>query len=134
MVRWGGQLTTNVYYRVYGKYFSRDSLVTSDGSDAMDGWRSGQGGARLDWEPGDQNKFTLQGNGYNDFIHENENAVLLTPPYVTSTNVLNHDYGANMMARWVHEFSQFSSLTLQAYYDYLKQEQVGSSETRHTFD
>jgi len=131
----GGAVVTNLYYRVYGKYFNRDGLVTSSGSDAQDDWHSIQGGVRFDWEPGDLDRVTLQGNYYNDFINENENVVVLTPPnYVTSTNTQNHDYGGNVLARWTHEFSELSSLTLQAYFDHFKQEQVGTSETRDTFD
>jgi iron complex outermembrane receptor protein len=133
-VRYGGQLATNLYYRVYGKYFNRDGLVTSSGADARDDWNSIQGGTRLDWEPSDENKFTLQGNYYNDFVHENENVVILVPPFGTNINRLNHDYGGNVLGRWTHQFSELSSFTLQAYYDHFKQEQVGSSETRDTFD
>jgi len=133
-IRYGGQLATNLYYRVYGKYFNRAGLVTSSGADAQDDWNSAQGGTRLDWEPSDENRFTLQGSFYDDFVHENENVVTLVPPYVTNTNAENHDVGGNVLGRWTHEFSDVSSLSLQAYYDYFQQEQVGSSETRHTVD
>jgi len=133
-MRYGGKLATNLYYRIYGQSFDRDGLVTANGSDARDEWNSRQGGMRMDWEPGDENKVTLQGDFYNDFVHENENVVVLMPPYVTSTNIENHDSGANVLARWTHEFSESSTLTLQTYYDQFRQEQVGSSETRDTFD
>jgi iron complex outermembrane receptor protein len=133
-VRYGGQLATNLYYRVYGKYFNRDGLMTASGTDAMDDWNSMQGGTRMDWEPGDENKFTLQGSYYNDFVHDNETVAITAPPYVTSTNLQNHDFGGNVLGRWTHAFTESSTLTLQTYYDYFKQEQVGTSETRHTFD
>jgi len=133
-VRYGGQLVTNLYYRVYGKYFNREGLVTSTGADADDDWDSLQGGARLDWEPTDENKFTLQGSLYNDFVHENENVVLLTPPYMTITNVENHDSGNNVLGRWTCQFAEASSLSLQAYYDHFEQEQVGSRETQDAYD
>jgi iron complex outermembrane receptor protein len=133
-LRYGGQLGTNFYYRVYGKYFNRDGLVTSTGAEAHDDWNSIQGGTRMDWEPSDQDKLTFEGGYYNDFVHENENVVTLMAPYVLNTNSLNHDYGGNALGRWTREFSEFSSLTLQVYYDFFKQEQVGTSETRHTLD
>ena len=117
-----------------GKYFNRDGLVTSTGADAGDSWNSLQGGTRMDWEPSDESRFTLQGSYYNDFVHENQNVVVLTPPYVSNTNALNHDYGGNVLGRWTRDFSESSSLTVQTYYDFFKQEQVGSSETRNTFD
>jgi len=133
-LRYGGQLSSNLYYRVFGKYFNRDGLVTSDGSDAMDDWSSLRGGARLDWEPSSASIFTLQGNYYKASIHDNENVVVLAPPYVTSTNAENLDYGGNVLGRWTREFSENSTLTLQAYYDRFRQEQVGTSETRDTID
>jgi iron complex outermembrane receptor protein len=133
-VRYGGKLGTNLYYRVYGKYFDRDGLVTSSGADAMDDWNSWQGGMRMDWEPGDRDKLTLQGQYYNVFVNENENVVVLVPPYVTTTNLQNHDCGGNVLARWTREFTGSSTLTVQAYYDHFKQEQVGTSETRDTID
>jgi len=34
--RYGGTLASNVYYRVYGKYFDRDSAVLANGNDAGD--------------------------------------------------------------------------------------------------
>ncbi len=133
-VRYGGELATNLFYRVYGKYFNRDGLVTSSGADANDSWNSMQGGTRMDWEPSDENKFTLQGDYYNDFVHDNETVAIAAPPYVTSTNMQNHDFGGNVLGRWTHAFSESSTLTLQTYYDHFKQEQVGTSETRDTFD
>jgi iron complex outermembrane receptor protein len=133
-VRYGGELATNLYYRVYGKYFDRNGLVTSTGANANDNWNSAQGGTRLDWEPTDDNKFTLEGSYYDVYVHENQNDVLLAPPFETNTNVENHDVGGNVLGRWTHEISDVSSVSLQAYYDYFQQEQVGSTETRHTFD
>ena len=133
-VRYGGQISSNAYYRVWGKYFNRDGMETSTGADAEDDWNSIQGGTRVDWEPSDESRFTLQGSYYNDFVHENQNVVVLTPPFDSNTNALNHDYGGNVLGRWTRDFSEVSSLTLQAYYEHFKQEQVGSSETRDTFD
>jgi len=133
-VRYGGQLSSNLYYRVWGKYIDGDSLTLTNGNSADDSWNSFQTGMRMDWEPGTDNKATLQGNYYNDLVHENQNAVLLVPPYDTYTNVQNHDYGGNVLGRWTHDFSQLSTLSLQVYYDFFKQEQVGTSETRHTVD
>jgi iron complex outermembrane receptor protein len=132
--RYGGTLASNVYYRVYGKAFWRDGLVTSTGEDAHDDWQSAQGGARMDWEPSDIDKFTLQGSYYNDLVNENQNVVVLTPPFVTTANVENNDVGGNVLARWTHQFSESSALNLQAYYDRFTQEQVGTSETRDTAD
>src|SRR5216117_439161 len=49
-LRYGGQLTPQLHYRVYGKYFDRDSTVFANGADATNQWHLGQGGFRLDWD------------------------------------------------------------------------------------
>ena len=63
-VRYGGTLASNVYFRVYGKYFDRGNEVYSNGNNAADSWQQGQGGFRIDDEASAQNHFTLQGDFY----------------------------------------------------------------------
>jgi len=63
-VRYGGQLGTNVYFRVYGKYSNRDEFTLTDGRAAGDAWWRSQGGFRLDWYPSEANTATLQGDYY----------------------------------------------------------------------
>src|SRR6059036_1155264 len=63
-VRYGGELTTNLHYRVYGKYFDRDSTVNPNGTDGTNDWYMGQGGFRLDWDATEVNLLTLQGDLY----------------------------------------------------------------------
>src|SRR3989441_11661161 len=48
-VRYGGA-RGNLHYRVYGKYFDRDSTALPSGRDAIDDWHMGQGGFRMDWD------------------------------------------------------------------------------------
>ncbi|HXT10807.1 MAG TPA: TonB-dependent receptor [Candidatus Angelobacter sp.] len=102
--RYGGALSSNVYYRVYGKYFQRGSEVFSDGSDASDSWNMGRGGFRIDAEPSLQNTLTLQGDYYAG--HEG----------VTTGGQANVS-GGNMLGRWSHTFSDTSDMSLQMYYD-----------------
>src|SRR5581483_1438459 len=40
--RYGGRAAKNLYYRVYGKYFARDSTVFATGRDGGNQWRMGQ--------------------------------------------------------------------------------------------
>jgi iron complex outermembrane receptor protein len=103
-VRYGGVLTSNVYYRVYGKYFDRDNEVFGNGKDASDSWNMGRGGFRVDAEPSLQNKLTLQGDYYAG--HENV-------PTGGRANVS----GGNLLGRWSHTFSEDSDTSVQMYYD-----------------
>ncbi|MBM3840717.1 MAG: hypothetical protein FJ398_22695 [Verrucomicrobia bacterium] len=63
-LRYGGQLGTNAYYRAYAKYANRDEFTRTDGSGANDSWWISQQGFRVDWEPADINRFSLQGDYY----------------------------------------------------------------------
>src|ERR1041384_449361 len=69
-VRYGGQLGTNAYYRIYTKYFVRDDTPLPNGVDGQDDWQMGQGGFRVDWYPGEANQLTFQGDGYGGAIHK----------------------------------------------------------------
>src|SRR6059036_1330209 len=68
-VRYGGQLGTNAYYRIYAKYFNRDDTPLPNGVDGQDAWQLGQGGFRVDWYPGEGNQLTFQGDGYGGAIN-----------------------------------------------------------------
>ena len=102
--RYGGTLASNVYFRVYGKYFDRGNEVLPNGKDASDSWRTGQGGFRIDAERSPQNNFTLQGDFYSGDadIPAGGNAKFA---------------GGNVLGRWSHTFSDTSDTSLQLYYD-----------------
>ncbi|HVS54615.1 MAG TPA: TonB-dependent receptor [Opitutaceae bacterium] len=127
--RYGGQLAPNLYYRVYAKYFDRPSVKTSAGGDAGDGWHSLRSGFRVDYEPSAENVFTLQGDAYQSDVGKNISLFSLTPPFSQTASVLEHNAGDNVLGRWTHVFSETSRLTLQGYYDFLRQD-VGSSIDR----
>lgn len=103
-MRYGGALGTNLQYRVYGKYFDRDSTVLPDGRDASDDWHIGQGGFRMDWDASEDKAFTVQGDFYEGRISQ------------ASVDEIDVS-GANVIGRWSHTFSEDSDLTLQFYYD-----------------
>lgn len=133
-VRYGAQLATNLFCRVYGKFYNRDGLVTATGADAPDRVMEGQGGFRLDWEPVEENKLTLQGDLYHERNVENQDVVNLASLSTVNYNQVNNDSGGNVLGRWTHDFSESSSVTVQAYFDYLKQEQTGTGEDSDTYD
>jgi iron complex outermembrane receptor protein len=101
--RYGGMLASNVFFRVYGKYFDLNDEVFANGNDASDSARKGQGGFRIDAEPSLQNVFTVQGDLYAG--HEN---------LPTGDERIG---GGNILGRWTHTISDDSDTSLQAYYD-----------------
>lgn len=107
--RYGGIITSNVYYRVFGKYFDYDPLVYADGSSAHDSWNRGEGGFRID-ATGSDNLYTLQGQligGDNDAAPGGEG----------SATAEGTSGDGNILGRWTHTFSDDSDMQLQLYYD-----------------
>ena len=109
-VRYGGTLTSNVFYRVYGKYFNRDAEVYADGTSANDAWNRGQGGFRIDADGSAQNQLTLQG----DIFGGDNNS---TPGGEGTPNAEGTSSGGNILGRWTHTCPDDSEMSLQLYYD-----------------
>jgi iron complex outermembrane receptor protein len=109
-VRYGGTLATNVYYRVYGKYFDRGAEVYADGTSAHDSWNRGQGGFRIDTDGSAENQFTLQG----DIFGGDNNS---TPGGEGTPNAEGTSSGGDILGRWTHTYSDDSDMSLQLYYD-----------------
>ena len=134
-VRYGGQLATNLYYRAYVKYFNRDGLVDSNGRDTADDWSALRGGLRLDWEPSTENKVTLQGDYYGNEIGGNIYTTTLRPPaFSRSTDAVAQNSGGNTLGRWTRTFSDTAQLTLQGYYDHIRQEDNFTTVLQDTYD
>ena len=79
-MRYGGELATNLYYRVYVQRSDQDRLITTAGLDAGDSCNSSLAGFRLDWEPPSQNVLTLQGDYYYDVSGSPTEQITLSPP------------------------------------------------------
>lgn len=136
VVSYGGTLATNLYYRAYAKVMNSDGLVTSTGQDAPDRELDVRGGGRLDWEPSDKDKLTLQGDLYRQRLVENQDeySFSLPPTYHQNYNAVVYNSGGNVLGRWTHDFSDTQSLSLQTYYDHLGNEQAGTIEKQNTYD
>jgi iron complex outermembrane recepter protein len=103
-LRFGGKLAQNVFYRVYGKYFSVADGQLDDGGVANDSWKQGQGGFRIDDVQSAKNVITFQGDFYSsdENIESGGNARIA---------------GGNLLGRWTDTLSNGSDVSLQLYYD-----------------
>ena len=122
-VRHGGRLGDDLFYRTYVSYFDRSAYETGDGHDVADDWSTVRGGFRLDWRgAADTDSLTLQGEAYDGDAGK---IVTLTnansPHLVEVTDLVAHNSGFNLLMRWTCSFSPRSQLTIQTYYDQLKQ-------------
>src|SRR6185503_15956406 len=100
--RYGGRLSSNAHFRVYGKYFDRDDSVLLNGNPAADSWRMGQGGFRVDADASPGNHLTLQGDLYGSSV------------FIPAGGRGNAS-GGNVLGRWTHVFPEESDASLQLY-------------------
>jgi iron complex outermembrane receptor protein len=133
-VRYGGELATNLYYRVYGKYSDHPGLESSTGSSTADSSTSLLGGFRLDYEPATQDTFTLQGDYYSGTAGREVDHVTLVPAAVRIIDNQEDNSGGNILGRWTRAFSEESQLTLQMYFDHSRQGYGVGESMLDTFD
>ncbi len=127
--RYGGRAGTHAYWRAYTRYWQRDALVTTSGSDARDSMDMTQGGFRLDWASPDGDRIEFQGDIFDNTL-ENPTQEFLNPDGKDDS-----ESGSNLMARWQHAIGQDSRLAVQTYWDRTKRIQRGSfGELRNTWD
>jgi iron complex outermembrane receptor protein len=112
-VRYGGALSSNLFFRVYGEYFDRGDTVFPGGLDATNDWQIGHGGLRLDWEPSEQTLVTLQGDLYDGGNN------------IKRIGAVSNG-GGHGLARVSHTLSEGSALSLQFYFDRARRQQTGS--------
>ena len=110
-LRYGGKIGSRFQYRIYGMAFKEASTrlakpIKPDSLDAKDEWSIGQAGFKLDWQPSEKNRITLQSDFYDGYPNPDGG--------INSAVVA---LGGNMLARWTHVFSEKSDLCIQAYYD-----------------
>ena len=133
-VRYGAAVMENIKFRLYTKYFDRDSGTTISGGDANDDWRVLRGGFRMDWQSGDHDEASLQGDIYDGNEGQTLTATALTPPF---SRIVSEDVevaGGNILARWKHIFSASSEMALQLYYDRTDHKETIVDEQRDTID
>ena len=133
-LRYGGQFSTNGYYRVYGKYSNRDDFPLESGGSAHDSWWMSQEGFRLDWQATPENWVTMQGDYYYGELGGSINQKSLEPFGVIATPFRSKVEGANVLSRWTHKFSDESDLIVQTYYDRTDRGFGVGEEQRDTLD
>ena len=104
-LRYGGRMGDDLTYRVYFHDDLDYDTKTASGGNAHDSWSKPQGGFRLDWTPGSADAVTLQGDAYAGSEQQ-----LGAPDEDLS--------GADLLARWTHDWQDGSSLQIQSYYDH----------------
>ncbi|MEK7793769.1 MAG: TonB-dependent receptor [Candidatus Hydrogenedentota bacterium] len=117
-LRYGGTINEDLHYRLYLKYFDRDSGAMQGGGDGEDDWNMGQGGVRLDWKLSERDVLTLQGDIYRNGAGSSLETPYLTFPFRRDEYSKARRDGANVLGRWTRTLSEGSDLQLQVYFDY----------------
>ncbi len=131
--RYGGKIGQDFSYRVYGKGFRRDAQFTPHLSDADD-WQMGQGGFRTDWNLGERNKLTVQGDIYKGQSDQRTQVSSFSAPFSTIVEKDIDLSGMNLLGRWNRTLSESSDLALQVYYDRTFRREPTFQERRNTLD
>ena len=132
-MRYGNKLNENAHYRVYGKWFTRDSFQDPNGLDSNDDWTATRGGFRIDWHASENSELTFQGDIYNGNSNSKRFTVL-APATSAVVNEKEDVQGVNLLARWTRKFSQQSDLKVQFYYSDEEREGPVFSQNIDIFD
>lgn len=98
--RYGAQLGSNTFFRVFGSYQLTDDYPLPSGQSAADSWHSWHGGFRLDHYADEATHATWQADATQADLDQRSDA-----------------YNVNTLGRWRRELSDRSAVEIQAYYD-----------------
>ena len=132
--RHGGKIGDQGEYRVYGKFFSRNSYANPNGTAAYDQWDQGRGGFRTDLKLTGRDSLTVQGDAYSGSEQQDARGISLTRPFLPIIPNSTQVGGGNLLARWTRQFSSTSDLKIQTYVDRTQREGLFIRENRTTYD
>ncbi|HUQ49081.1 MAG TPA: TonB-dependent receptor [Terriglobales bacterium] len=131
--RYGAAASSELDYRIYGKWFTRGEQYHFDNGN-FDDWRSGQGGMRFDWNPTAEDQVMVSGDIYKTITGERANISFFVPPSVRVIDGRLDLSGGNVVANWTRRFAGGSQLQLQSYYDRTNRIGPNFNELRQTVD
>ena len=133
-VRYGGRLGERGHYRVYAKYLQRAASEDTAGLDLQDDWHMARLGGRLDWDLGDGDVLTLQGEAYDGRVgHTVRLPTGLVPPYVETFPDGWFIDGGHVLVGWRRQLGGDGDMELQVYYDHTERRGTIGGRTK-TFD
>jgi iron complex outermembrane receptor protein len=113
-MRYGNKLGESAHYRVYGKWFNRDSFEDPNGVNSNDDWTSTRGGFRVDWNVSENSELTFQGDVY-DGNSNSRRFNVIAPGVSAVQNQKEAVHGGSFLARWSRKYSDKSDIKFQFY-------------------
>src|SRR5487761_12308 len=134
-VQYGGMLGGKGSYRVYGKYFDRNSFVIPSGQHSADGWTVGRAGFRSDWDLSSKNSLMFGGSGYGGNEGDIWRDITSFSPFAFEAfNDVTGLNGQNILGRWDHTLAGGSHTELQMYFERIQMYNTSIALRRNTFD
>ncbi len=115
-MRLGGELASDIGYRLWGKSFDRNASVGADGSPAFDTWRSRRAGLRVDRQVGAAGHDTLIANAWTSDAGDLRMVPLPMAPYALSLPLSQQGQGGNLLLRRERVLADGGEVQVQAYY------------------
>ncbi|MFC1671888.1 TonB-dependent receptor plug domain-containing protein [Planctomycetota bacterium] len=131
--RYGGKLSDNAFYRVYGKYRQYGEFVDGSGDGADDEWSTTRGGFRVDRRGTDNALLTIQGDAYTGDIEDEITVAAPVAPFTAVEDGLGIS-GVNLLARWTSGASDTREISLQGYFDNTVRDYGTLEASQNTFD
>jgi iron complex outermembrane receptor protein len=130
--RYGAETAAGVHYRVFGKHVERDDTFANLAND--DNWRLTHLGFRADWDAGERDVFTVQGDWYDGTIGQLAPAVQLADRPGPQGPLRTDLSGGNVLGRWQHQLGAASDLQLRVYYDRTRRDDPSFRDVLDTGD
>ncbi|MCA9472984.1 MAG: TonB-dependent receptor [Nitrospirales bacterium] len=133
-MRYGGHSDHTLQYRLFGKYWSRDTQFNQSG--AHDDTRMFRGGFRADWAPLGQNAFMFEGELYQGKAGQ-QNLVATSPNFPYAFTPVQEDIdlkGGHFLGNWKRDLGYHSNMVFQLFYDHFEREERAVKTTIDAFN
>jgi iron complex outermembrane recepter protein len=132
-LRYGWQTGENQYARVYLRSFERDT-GHSDLSPPYDQSRAKRGGFRWDWGDAGSDRVRVSGDIFraNTGLRDLVSVDPVEPGPLDTQEVVHR--GTNLIARWLHPFSETNNVRLAFFFDRVGYESETFDQTRKVYD
>jgi iron complex outermembrane receptor protein len=134
--RYGGQLSDNAWYSVWGKYLNVGPLEQAGPLDGDDEWDLGHGRVRTDFRLVNEAWLTLEADAYSSFNY-NDRAQFPAPAMVPTFVVRESETrvrGGHALAKLERMTGRDEGWSVLAYYDHTFRDQVEFEASRHSFE
>lgn len=131
--RYGAYAGEKLAYRFFGNYFNNGEFRDSAGHGASDSSQGARLGVRGDWQPSPRDALIVESDVEKTITQENVSVASFGPPFEITPLGQTAYLGVDLFGKWTHTYSAASEMSLQAYYDGLKRDDILFDADIHVF-